>query len=173
MHNSSSTTAATAIMTTPPTSWAPNTAASELAASTPALPARIERRRTAAGGATIAPARDCIRVSGVVFTDAHVRMHTAGSGPTQQQRGWLQVVIVTPGEMLWLASEELGTNPTAHLIASRRAGTLRRGMPCTVYAQGAAESTLHGQSVVVLAKPTIVLDHIPTPAQPDSSGDAA
>ena len=142
------------LVTPPP--FAPSTVAATLL-DEGAPPPRVERRRHQMGDA-VKDRGGCVRLRGELVHDA--RVHYAATGGVNAP-AWLRVTLALPGGQCVFAAEDIGTDPAAHMAADRRAGQLRRGTTCTVWGESLTPHLQHGETVLQVMRPTILLDDVP------------
>jgi hypothetical protein len=124
------------------------------AAPTPALlRPPVQTLRTAGSQANLQRV-DLVRITGHLAEHGAIR-YSAGSAP----RAWLVLEIKPPRGLPYQVQQDLGTDPTDHMLAESRAAGLRRGALVSATGEWLRLRTDHGAAVLVLEGCRNVITH--------------
>lgn len=108
-----------------------------------------------------------LRITGVLLDHAQ-HLHTAGQASHALVRACVSTGAGLPCDVL----QDLGTGPSAHIAAERKARLLRRGAAVTVVCRGALPRTDHATAVLRCVDVIdLIPHHLPAdPTQPAGTG---
>lgn len=100
------------------------------------------------------PRLDEVRIAGALEEDARIAFSVG-----REPRAWLQLVVLPPRGLRYHVAQDLGTDPTDHMLAEARLPQLRRGALVTATGRWLRVQRDHGHEVLVLMECTGVHVH--------------